>query len=102
VANKTVLIVVAAALLGGCASLPPPSSAPRVIPGVWLRSDGQSGRDNPALAQQFEIDKAACTGPGSPEPDRTCMGQRGYILVPQDQAAAKAAELRSMIANADR
>jgi hypothetical protein len=102
VPQRTILIIVAAALLGGCAGMAPPPNAPAVIPGVWLRSDGQSGRDNPALAQQFEVDKAACTSPGSPEPNRTCMGQRGYILVPQDQAAAKAAELRSMIANADR
>jgi type IV pilus biogenesis protein CpaD/CtpE len=102
VPKKTVLIVVAAALLGGCAGFPQQSSAPQVIPGVWLRTDGQSGKDNPVLAQQFTVDKAACTAPGSVEPDRNCMSQRGYILVPENQAAAKAAELRTMIANADR
>ncbi len=63
--------------------------------GVWVRSDGQSGRDNPALAAQFNTDKAACTFGGSAEPDRSCMDQRGYLLVPADQAAAKAAELRA-------
>lgn len=67
----------------------------RTVQGVWVRADGQSGRDNPALAAQFAADKAACTQAGSPEPDRACMDQRGYLLVPADQAAAKAAELRA-------
>lgn len=60
---------------------------------IWLRTDGQSGRDNPALAAQFEADKAACTVQGGI--DRACMTGRAYILVPKSQAAATAARLRS-------
>jgi hypothetical protein len=86
------LVVVLAALLAGCMSTSQPV---RTIQGAWVRSDGQSGRDNPALAAQFAADKAACTQPGAAEPDRACMDQRGYLLVPESQAAAKAAELRA-------
>jgi hypothetical protein len=60
---------------------------------IWLRTDGQSGRTNPALAAQFDADRAACTVTGGI--DRACMTRRGYILVPQSQAEATAARLRS-------
>jgi hypothetical protein len=61
--------------------------------GIWLRSDGQSGKNNPVIAQQFAADKAACgTVIGV---DRACMAQRGYLLVPESQVEAKAAELRA-------
>lgn len=69
------------------------ASAPAVEEGLWLRTDGQSGRDNPAIAQQFEVDKAACMAGG--EPDRTCMAARGYVLVRADQAEMRAAQLRA-------
>ena len=81
-------------MLAGCSTTSGPGPV-RTVQGVWVRADGQSGRDNPALAAQFAADKAACTQAGSPEPDRACMDQRGYLLVPADQAAAKAAELRA-------
>ena len=61
--------------------------------GIWLRTDGQSGRTNPALAQQFETDKASCMDQG--QVNQLCMAHRGYILVPESQAEAKAAELRA-------
>jgi hypothetical protein len=82
--------------LAGCAGPIAESggaAAPAVVEGVWLRTDGQSGRDNPAIAQQFEVDKAACMA--GTEPDRTCMAARGYVLVRADQAEARAAQLRA-------
>jgi hypothetical protein len=89
--------MVVAITLAGCNSTRM-SSAPSAAPvihsdGVWLRTDGQSGRDNPALAAKFESDKAACTVQGGIQ--RACMTQRGYVLVPQEQAAATAAQLRA-------
>jgi hypothetical protein len=61
--------------------------------GIWLRSDGQSGKNNPAIARQFAADKAACTT--VVDVDRACMAQRGYLLVPESQVEMKAAELRA-------
>ena len=82
-------------LMAGCASVD--SGGPsRPDQGIWLRTDGQSGRNNPALAQQFEIDKASCTDRG--QVNQLCMTHRGYILVPQSQVEAKAAELRAAAA----
>lgn len=89
-----ILVALAGALtLSGCATSGPGSSGPRQEVGVWVRSDGQSGRTNPALAQQFEVDRAACMNAG--EPDRNCMAMKGYVLVPASQAEARAAELRA-------
>ncbi|MCP4381539.1 MAG: hypothetical protein GY798_09015, partial [Hyphomicrobiales bacterium] len=64
--------------------------------GIWLRTDGQSGRTNPALAQQFEADKASCSDRG--QVNQLCMTHRGYVLVPESQAEAKAAEFRAAAA----
>src|SRR5690348_890249 len=98
--NVRILIVAAlGALLSGCLSLGGGGGGTqRVEQGVWVRSDGQSGRDNPSLAVIFDSDKAACTPAGSAEPDRACMASRGYVLVPASQAAAKAAEFRAATA----
>lgn len=100
---RFVMVAALGALLAGCVSLGGGGGggqAPVVEQGVWLRSDGQSGRENPSLAVIFESDKAACTPAGTAEPDRGCMASRGYVLVPASQAAAKAAEFRA--ANAAR
>ena len=64
------------------------SQSVRTLPGAWVRADGQSGRDNPALAAQFEADKAACSRPGTSAPDRACMDQRGYLLVADEREGA--------------
>jgi hypothetical protein len=80
-----------AVLLAGCASNPFQSQPKEEQ--IWLRTDGQSGRDNPALAAQFEADKAACTVSGGI--DRACMTGRAYILVPKSQVEATAARLRA-------
>jgi len=89
-----------ALVLSGCAG---PTVAPRVgysmLPaqpaekGIWLRTDGQSGKNNPAIAQQFAADKTACLN--GIDVDRGCMAQRGYLLVAESQVEAKAAELRA-------
>ena len=92
---RVLIIAVLGALLSGCLSLGGGGGAPRSEPGVWVRSDGQSGRENPSLARIFDADKVACTPAGTAEPDRACMASRGYVLVPQSQAAAKAAEFRA-------
>ena len=60
---------------------------------IWIRADGQSARNNPALAQQFAADKAGCTV--NAEVNRICMSQHGYVLVPANQAEAAAAQLRA-------
>jgi hypothetical protein len=94
---------------------------------TWLRLDGQSVKENPGFAQKFEIDKLACFGEtqkanlsgstycrgiadcaitGAERENamgavgRGCMAERGYVSVPEDQAAARAAEFRAQQANA--
>jgi hypothetical protein len=94
-AKKEIAVLLLAATLAGCLSRGSGSSDAPIIhsDGVWLRTDGQSGRDNPALAAQFQSDQAACTVAGGIQ--RACMTKRGYILVPREQAEATAARLRA-------
>jgi hypothetical protein len=99
-------VLIAGAVLVGCAvELPQPQLAQQPTPMVWLRLDGQRGADNPALTQQFEMDRKVClgsapeNGPIDPEA-KACMAQKGYIQVPADQAEAKNRELAA--ANAQR
>ena len=112
---RSILLVALAALVVGCATQQKMT---------WVRTDGQSGRANPALAQQFEVDKTICTGETqkanmSATPNynaggvigaiqagvernnqntdvaKGCMAQRGYMYVPADQAEATAASYRA-------
>jgi hypothetical protein len=103
-----------ALLLFGCA---------QQVKQSWVRLDGQSIRENPLFLQQYETDSMICTGEtqkanlqsnaycqgiagcvvaGAVRGNQLqtvangCMAQKGYVLVPEDQAAAKAAELRAM------
>lgn len=96
------------------------------VKSLWIRADGQTGRDSPAVEQQFAMDKAVCEGEmqkanmsGSnycqglagcvvagavrgqqmETVGKGCMAERGYMLVPEPEAEAKAAELRSIAAN---
>lgn len=85
-----VLLLVAIGLSGCVGGLSRPQFGEEQI---WLRTDGQSGRTNPALAAEFEADKAACTVAGGGI-DRACMTSRAYILVPKSQVEATAARLR--------
>ncbi len=94
--KNPLIIALAAITLASCAGPGIGSgglSSQPTVQGIWLRSDGQSGKDNPALAQQFAVDKAACTRFG--DVDRTCMAQRGYLLVPESEAEARAVQLRA-------
>jgi len=63
---------------------------------TYLRTDGQDIASNPALHQQFELDRAICqTEPGD---DRDCMAVKGYVSVSKDQAAAKQQQLAAIAA----
>ena len=102
-AYPAILALLAASVLAGCQSTAPtqvsvPPAASANEPLAWVRKDGQSGRANPALADQFATDRAACVrAPGDNAALReaeACMGNRGYALVPASQAAARAAQYR--------
>ena len=75
---------------------------------TWLRADGQSVQNNSLLETQEATDELACLGAqenGKPfqfgvrrnaEADsvgRRCMAEKGYLLVPKDQAEKRRAEL---------
>ena len=63
---------------------------------IYLRTDGQDMAGNPALHQQFELDRVTCqTEPGD---DKDCMAVKGYISVPKEQAAAKQRQLATLAA----
>ena len=90
--------------LSACSgSAPPPSASIAQEPLAWVRTDGQSGRANPALVDQFAADRAAC-GIGDTSDNvalrgaEACMSNRGYVLVPASQAEATAARFRASTA----
>jgi hypothetical protein len=60
---------------------------------IWVRADGKRGATDPVLVRQFEMDRRACTEGGADHVRETCMTQRGYVLVREDQAEAKRVEL---------
>ena len=60
---------------------------------IWLRADGKRGATDPVLVRQFEADRKACTQGGADRVNETCMTQRGYVLVREDEAEAKRVEL---------
>jgi hypothetical protein len=89
---------------------------------VWIRTDGQRITENPAFAQKFEVDKTVCEGEmqkanlsgaqfcrgladciiqgqqrGSAVGivGKGCMADRGYVLVPEDEAPSRLAEFRA-------
>lgn len=105
-------VIALALTLGACTHAAPPAM-------TWVRTDGQKASDNPALAQQGEIDKTVCIGDAqrvnlsaltpvetsrfswgldsnvesqrsqaSMDAIKGCMAQKGYVLVPVDQAEA--------------
>jgi hypothetical protein len=83
--------------LAGCAGGLDFGSTPQSL--TWVRTDGQSGKANPALADQFSKDRSEyrndravqCSADGGARP----AGQRGYVLVSADQAEATAAKYRA-------
>jgi hypothetical protein len=88
--------------LAGCAGGPQFASTQQSL--VWVRTDGQSGKANPALADQFSKDRGDC-GVSSQADNtallaaRDCMSKRGYVLVSADQADATAAKFRAQTAS---
>lgn len=104
-------IVALCVALGGCAAAPKMG---------WVRVDGQSSRENPVLLTQFEVDRTSCLGERNKAAlsgvtvasggiagamaaaDRSnaadtvgqgCMAEKGYLLVKEDEADARRAEL---------
>ena len=72
-------------------------------PLAWVRTDGQSGRANPALVDQFAADRSACgiASGGDNSALRAaegCMNKRGYVLVPASEAEATAERFRAAAA----
>jgi hypothetical protein len=84
---------------------------------VYLLADGRLPSADPALNQQFLKDQAACNdamveanqmgdhrdgamtrGVDVEETRQNCMSESGYVLVPQDQVAAKQQELAATAA----
>jgi hypothetical protein len=109
-------IVVLCAALGGCAA------APKML---WVRVDGQRSTENPVLVTQYEVDSTSCLGErnkanlsgvtvtqggfaglasaaergqAADSVQRGCMAEKGYLLVPEDQAAEKQRELAAVAA----
>ncbi len=95
--------VALAILLASCGTGPVMVQQRQVVsePLAWVRTDGQSGRANPALADQFATDRSACGIPAAAQDNATlraaepCMASRGYVLVPASQAEATAARFRA-------
>jgi hypothetical protein len=104
VQNRVCVLIITLAL-AGC--------APHMI---YLRADGQFVSDDAVIHQQFEMDQTTCSGEmtkgslaGQAKDTipnvgaiRTvgqgCMAERGYVLVREDQAAAKSQELAAIAA----
>ncbi|HEV2575132.1 MAG TPA: hypothetical protein VGU72_25585 [Beijerinckiaceae bacterium] len=111
--------MIAMALAIGVAGCAPP------VKSIFVRVDGQRLRDSPAIAAQFEIDRQICLGEAQKarlsgvtvaggglagavaEADRNnaamdvgkgCMAEKGYVYVPEDQAAAKSEEFARIAA----
>jgi hypothetical protein len=111
---RKLIVAALCAALSGCAA------APKML---WVRADGQRANGNPALITQFELDSTSClsernkaalsgvtvSGGGlagvAAQIDRSnaadtvargCMAEKGYLQVPEDQAAAKQAELAAI------
>lgn len=108
---RKIAIAALCVALGGCAAAPKMG---------WVRVDGQSARENPVLATQFEVDTTSCLGErnkaalsgatvagggiagamaaadrsnAADTVARGCMAEKGYLLIKEDEAEAKRAEL---------
>ena len=102
--QRSILLIASLLIVGlaGCAGGLDFGSTPQSL--TWVRTDGQSGKANPALADQFSKDRSECIGTSQPSNDqlmaaRGCMSQRGYVLVSADQAEATAAKYRAATAS---
>src|SRR6187455_1741877 len=102
--QRSILLIASLLIAGlaGCAGGMDFGSTPQRL--TWVRTDGQSGKANPAIADQFSKDRSECIGTTEPSnaqltAARGCMGQRGYVLVSADQAEATAAKYRAETAS---
>lgn len=113
--RRVITIMMLSLLLVSCAK-PQPAM-------VWIRLDGQRASSSPALQQQFETDKTICLGrmqqanlsgvsvyqggfygaiamsqraQAADAVARGCMAERGYELVPLDQAEARRQQLAAI------
>jgi hypothetical protein len=104
---RSVILVSAGLALAACSV----SMSPRF---AYIRGDGRDMSD-PAVAQQFNQDRAACQsemhkGPGTGDPHRNnsiaagndavqdCMEEKGYLVVMQSEAEAKQQEFAAKAA----
>ena len=82
-----------AALLAGCAASQNMT---------WIRGDGQAMLGDAVLMRQFDVDRTICFGQQQKAAvdaiARGCMAQRGYLLVPKNEAAARLAERAALAA----
>ena len=113
---RTVALLCVALALTACA--PQPHT-------IYLRADGQDIAGDPVLHQQFDMDQTICQGEqqkaslagkilggqgallisdaanrseAAHQVGQGCMAQKGYVLVPEDQVAAKRQELAAVAA----
>lgn len=113
---RTVALLSVAVALTACAS--PPHT-------IYLRTDGQDIAGDPVLRQQLDTDQTICQGEqqkaslggkmlagqgwdqvvaaanrsdAAGQVGQGCMAAKGYVLVPEDQAAAKRQELAAVAA----
>ena len=117
---RNAIIFSLAVLLASCAT------SPKML---WVRTDGKPASADPVLAQQFEVDTTVCLGErqkadlsgvtvtsgglagiaasmqrsqSADAVQKGCMAQRGYILVPEEEAASRSAQLAAVAAEKDR
>lgn len=115
---RSVALLCVAFALTACASQSQPHT-------IYLRADGQDIAGDPVLRQQFDMDQTICKGEqqkaslggkmlagqgallisdaanrseAAHQVGQGCMAQKGYVLVPEDQAAAKQQELAAVAA----
>ena len=108
-------VVALCVALGGCATAPPPMA--------WIRTDGKRAAGDPVLAQQFDVDRTVCLGErqkatlagvtiangtlgaafaaqergnSADAVAKGCMAERGYLMVPEDQAEERRAEMAAV------
>lgn len=103
---RSFALALAAVALSGCAAKT-----------VYLLADGRAPVSDPVLNQQFEMDRTVCQGElqkanlsGSlrdwgiergaavSQVGQGCMAEKGYVMVREDQAAAKQQELAAIAA----
>jgi hypothetical protein len=69
---------------------------------TWIRGDGQAMLGAAVLMRQFDVDRTICFGEQQKAAvdaiARGCMAQRGYLLVPKNEAAARLAERAALAA----